>query len=186
MSETIGQRIQMKRIEKNMTQAQVAEKLYVTQQTVARWESDKHNPPIKAIQDLSNLFDVNTSYFFAEDEVIARKFNFFAFLGSLIVNFLFFEFVAIALITIQIAFWGTVGACLISPGVVVWQTITKVRALTILRMTSSLILCLISVVVIPIFWKLTKYIWKILQAYYRYNINSIVYEVIPKKENSEK
>ncbi|WP_125565223.1 helix-turn-helix domain-containing protein [Companilactobacillus insicii] len=181
MSETIGQRIQDKRMEKSMTQEQVAEKLYVTQQTVARWESGKHNPPISAIQDLSKLFDVNTSYFFAENEVIIHKFNFFAFFGSLIINFLFFGVVAIALITMQLAFWGTICAFLVSPIIVIWLSVIKIQPLTSFRVVSSVVLCLISVIMIPVLWKLTKYIWKILQAYYRYNINSIFYEVVSKK-----
>lgn len=64
MAETIGERIKAKREELNLTQSQVAEKLFVTQQTVARWEGNKHLPPITALQDLGKLFKVDTSYFF--------------------------------------------------------------------------------------------------------------------------
>ncbi|GAB1231070.1 helix-turn-helix transcriptional regulator [Lactiplantibacillus plantarum] len=42
MGDSIGQRIKAKRLELKLTQNQVAEKLFVTQQTVARWENGKH------------------------------------------------------------------------------------------------------------------------------------------------
>lgn len=44
---------------------------------------------------------------------------------------------------------------------------------------------LMSLVVIPIAWKITCYIGCILKAYYRYNVNSIVYEVIPREANDD-
>ncbi|WP_261910945.1 helix-turn-helix domain-containing protein [Lentilactobacillus hilgardii] len=99
-AETIGKRIKKIRIKNQLTQNQLAEKLFVTQQTVARWENDKHQPPITAVQDLAKLFDVDVSYFFGEDLIIVRKFNFFALLGSLVFNFLFFWIVALVVITL--------------------------------------------------------------------------------------
>lgn len=182
MTTTIGKRIRRKREALKLTQNDVAEKLFVTQQTVARWESDKHTPPIKAVQDLSQLFKVDTAYFFGEDRIVARKFNFFALFGSLTFNFLFFWIIAVALISIQLAFWGTTGACLIGPGVVVWQAVTGVRTLTFWRILSSFGLFVIAVVIIPLLWKMTKYMCRILRAYYRYNVNSIIYEVVPRDQ----
>ena len=186
MSESIGQRIRRKREEKQMTQNQVAERLYVTQQTVARWESDKHMPPIKAVQDLSQLFDVDAAYFFGEDRIIARKFNFFAFLGSLTFNFLFFWIIAVVLIAIQLGVWATAGTCLLAPGIVIWQAVAGIKAFTMVRLLTGIIMLAITVLVIPLLWKMTRYMGRILQAYYRYNVNSIVYEVIPKNSDNHR
>lgn len=182
MNKSIGQRIREKREEKKLTQTQVSEKLYVTQQTVARWESDKHTPPITAVQDLAKLFNVDTTYFFGEDRIIVHKFNFFAFIGSLIFNFLFFWIIAVALTSIQLAVWGTELACIIAPIVVIGQSIIGLISFSISKFIASLVMSLIAILLIPVLWKITKYMYRILRAYYRYNINSIVYEVTPRTD----
>ncbi len=70
MGDSIGQRIKAKRLELKLTQNQVAEKLFVTQQTVARWENGKHTLPVKAVQDLSELFDVPTACFLVKIKLL--------------------------------------------------------------------------------------------------------------------
>ncbi|CUS25395.1 Helix-turn-helix XRE-family transcriptional regulator [Paucilactobacillus oligofermentans DSM 15707 = LMG 22743] len=180
MNKSIGQRIREKREENNLTQNQVSEKLYITQQTVARWENDKHTPPIKAVQDLAKLFNVDTSYFFGEDRIIVHQFNFFAFIGSLILNCLFFWIIAVVLVSIQLAFWGTALACTVAPIVLIWQVAIGTVTFSISKFIASLIMTLVAVIIIPILWKITKYMCQILRTYYRYNINSIVYEVTPR------
>lgn len=185
MEESIGQRIKRKRLELKLTQNQVAEKLFVTQQTVARWEKDQHVPPIKAVQDLSDLFDVPPSYFFGENQVIMRKFNFFAFVGSLVFNFIFLGIIAIVLVTILLTLWGMIGAGMIAPLVIIWQFIVGVHVFNIVRLLISCGMLFVAVIVIPIAWKVTSYIGRILRAYYRYNLNSIVYEVVPKEKHND-
>ncbi|WP_125704718.1 helix-turn-helix domain-containing protein [Lacticaseibacillus daqingensis] len=179
---TIGKRIRQKREALQLTQNDVADKLFVTQQTVARWESDKHTPPLKAVQDLADLFQVDVAYFFGEDRIVVHKFNFFALFGSLTFNFLFFWIVAVALISIQLAFWGAAGACFIGPGVVIWQAVTGIRALTFWRALGGLGLTAFACLIMPLLWKMTRYMWRILKAYYRYNVNAIFYEVVPREQ----
>ena len=185
MEDSIGQRIKTKRLELKLTQNQVAEKLFVTQQTVARWESGKHMLPVKAVQDLSELFDVPTAYFFGEDQVIMRRFNFFAFVGSLLVNFILFWLIAIVLLTILLTLWGMLGAGLVAPFVIIWQFIVGIHHFNISRLLISCGMLGITIVVIPIVWKITCYMGRILRAYYRYNMNSIVYEVVPRGANDD-
>lgn len=180
MNKSIGQRIREKREENNLTQNQVSEKLYITQQTVARWENDKHTPPIKAVQDLAKLFNVDTSYFFGENRIVVHQFNFLAFIGSLILNFLFFWIIAVVLVSIQLAFWGTTLACTVAPIALIWQVTIGTVTFSISKVIASLVMALIAIILIPILWKITKYMCRILRAYYRYNINSIVYEITPR------
>ncbi|KRO00792.1 helix-turn-helix domain-containing protein [Companilactobacillus kimchiensis] len=184
MTELIGARIKQKRIEQKMTQNQVAEKLYVTQQTVARWEKDKHNPPIQAVQDLSELFHVKPSYFFGENQIKTYHFNFYAFLGSLVFNFLFFCMIVIILLPIILTIWVMAGAFLIAPGVIIWQVVESVKSFNLLRLLVSFVMFIVGTIMLPIIWKITKYLWNILKAYYRYNINSIIYEVVPRTKSN--
>jgi transcriptional regulator with XRE-family HTH domain len=175
----IGELIKQKREELGLTQKQVADRLYVTQQTIARWESNQHTPPIKAVQDLAALFDVETSYFFGEQKIVAWRFNFFALLGSLVFNFLFFWIIAVVLVSFFLTFWVVTIACIFAPVVCIWQFWHGEEPFILMRLLASLVMNIAALIVSPILWKITEYIGHILKAYYRYNVNSIVYEVVP-------
>ena len=47
------------RIKNNMTQSDLAAKLFVTRQAVSRWETGETTPDIDALKALSKLFDVS-------------------------------------------------------------------------------------------------------------------------------
>lgn len=179
MAETIGERIKAKREELNLTQSQVAEKLFVTQQTVARWEGNKHLPPITALQDLGKLFKVDTSYFFGGEKVIVHKFNLFAFFGSVVFNLLFFWLIAVVIVTFLGTLWAFLGGSLISPIVFFYQVIQHIHVFELTRLIAAISMSLLAIAVLPIWWKINVYLWRILKAYYRYNVNSIFYEIAP-------
>jgi len=180
MADTIGKRIKQQREKLALTQKQVAERLYVTQQTIARWESDKHVPPVKAIQDLSDLFGVNAAFFFGEERLVAHKFNVLALIGSLIVNFLFFVVALVVLIPLQLGILGLAVSGLIAPIVVLWQSIQQVEPFTISRLLASMVMLTVALVALPIIKQLIIYAGHLLRTYYRYNLNEIVYEVVPR------
>ena len=47
------------RVEKQMTQDEMAEKLFVTRQAVSRWETGETMPNVEMLKQLSILFDVS-------------------------------------------------------------------------------------------------------------------------------
>lgn len=53
---TIGQKIKKLRLEKELTQKDVADQLHVTFQTVSKWEKDEDEPDISSLRKLSRLF----------------------------------------------------------------------------------------------------------------------------------
>lgn len=55
----IGQRVKNHRIRLGMTQEELAEKLYVSRQTVSSWENNKSYPDIHSLLMLGNLFGVS-------------------------------------------------------------------------------------------------------------------------------
>lgn len=180
MANTIGKRIKQQREKLALTQGQVAERLYVTQQTIARWESDKHVPPVKAIQDLSDLFNVDASYFFGEDHIIARKFNLLALIGSLVVNGMFFVVALLVLVPLQLSIVGLTIAGLLAPIVVIWQNVYQVETFTLSRLSASLVMMVMALMALPIIKQLIVYMGHLLITYYRYNLNAIIYEVVPR------
>ena len=58
--EKIGMFIKKKRKELNMTQNDLAEKMYVTSKTISRWETGKYMPDLSAIILLSDVLNVST------------------------------------------------------------------------------------------------------------------------------
>ena len=47
------------RREKNLSQEELAEKLYVSRQTISNWERDKTYPDINSLLLMANYFDVS-------------------------------------------------------------------------------------------------------------------------------
>ena len=59
---TLGSRLMMARTSANLTQAQVAEKLYVSAQAVSLWERDENAPDITKLPELSRLYKVTIDW----------------------------------------------------------------------------------------------------------------------------
>ena len=57
---SFGKRLKNLRIEKNLTQQQLAEKLNVSKANISKYESDIIEPNINLINQISKLFDVSS------------------------------------------------------------------------------------------------------------------------------
>lgn len=55
----LGRRIKEYRSAAQMTQEELAEKMFVSRQTISNWENDKSYPDIHSLLMLGNLFDVS-------------------------------------------------------------------------------------------------------------------------------
>ncbi len=64
----IGDRIKDLRISKNMTQKQLADKLFITPQALSKWEMNENEPSLDMIQKLCKEFDVSLSYLVTGEE----------------------------------------------------------------------------------------------------------------------
>ncbi len=62
MEYDIGSKIQADRLEKNMTQEQVAGLLEVSRQTISNWENAKSYPDIVSVIKMSECYDVSLDY----------------------------------------------------------------------------------------------------------------------------
>ncbi|MDE3285556.1 helix-turn-helix domain-containing protein [Lacticaseibacillus paracasei] len=58
----IGERIAMLRKERGWNQQQLADKLNVSQSTLAMWETDKRRPNTDALNDLADIFNVSLDF----------------------------------------------------------------------------------------------------------------------------
>ncbi len=62
MARKIGDRIKELRINKGLTQLELADKLGFTSQTISNWESGIREPDVDALSQLANLFNVSLDY----------------------------------------------------------------------------------------------------------------------------
>ena len=69
---TLGQKIKKLRIENNLTQKDLADRLYVTFQTVSKWENDENEPDVSTLRELSKVFDCSLDYLLSEDEKVVE------------------------------------------------------------------------------------------------------------------
>ncbi|MDD4532075.1 MAG: helix-turn-helix transcriptional regulator [Bacilli bacterium] len=82
MASSIGTRIKELRKKINISQEDLANELYVSRQTISKWESDIVSPDIKNIEMISKYFDVSADYLIngKENGKIAKQNNIWIFI----------------------------------------------------------------------------------------------------------
>lgn len=58
----IGNSLRILRKQHNETQTQMAERLGVTQRTIANWEAGSRNPDLEMLKKISTIYEVTTDY----------------------------------------------------------------------------------------------------------------------------
>ena len=70
---TLGQKIKKLRIEKGLTQKDLADQLHVTFQTVSKWENDENEPDVSTLRELAKLFGCSLDYLLSENEEMPKE-----------------------------------------------------------------------------------------------------------------
>ena len=68
-----GQKIAKLRIRANLTQEQLAEKLYITRELVSKWETGKRNPNYKMILKIAEIFNVEAEDIFNLNDILLEE-----------------------------------------------------------------------------------------------------------------
>ena len=66
---TLGQKLRKLRIQKGLTQKDLADHLHVTFQTISKWESDINEPDFSTIKELCKFLGCSIEYLFNDGEV---------------------------------------------------------------------------------------------------------------------
>jgi transcriptional regulator with XRE-family HTH domain len=66
-----NEKLQQLRKQRNLTQEQLAEQLYVSRTAVSKWESGKGYPNIESLKSIAKLFDVTIDELLSGDELIS-------------------------------------------------------------------------------------------------------------------
>ena len=68
-----SERLKKEREKKGWSQAELAEKIHVSRQSVSKWETGKNYPNIEVIIDLSDLFGITIDELLRSDEELQNK-----------------------------------------------------------------------------------------------------------------
>lgn len=66
---SLGEKIRELRINKNITQKQLADQLNVTTQAVSRWENDAVEPSVSTIKQMASIFNVSTDELLNQEKI---------------------------------------------------------------------------------------------------------------------
>lgn len=69
----LSSQIKKYRTEMNLSQEELAEKIYVSRQTISNWENEKNYPDIHSLLDLSSLFGISLDQLIKGDIEIMRE-----------------------------------------------------------------------------------------------------------------
>lgn len=73
MNESFSTILTKKRQEKNMSQEELAKNLYVSRQTISKWEKGESLPDIEKAQKMTEIFDVDLNYLISGQEEIVKE-----------------------------------------------------------------------------------------------------------------
>ena len=70
---TFGEKLKKLRCDNDLTQEQLADKIYVTRTAISKWETDKGYPSIDSLKQLSNLFHITIDELISDDDIENKK-----------------------------------------------------------------------------------------------------------------
>lgn len=70
---TFGEKLKKLRSDHQLTQDELAEKIYVTRTAISKWETDKGYPSIDSLKQLSNLFEVSIDELISDSDIENKR-----------------------------------------------------------------------------------------------------------------
>lgn len=70
---TFGVKLKKLRSDNELTQEQLADRIFVTRTAISKWETDKGYPSIDSLKQLSNLFHIGIDELISDDDVENKK-----------------------------------------------------------------------------------------------------------------
>lgn len=188
----LGTQLQQVRQSCQLTQADVASQLYVTRQTISRWEQGKTMPNIYALQDLAAVYHVSLDELVgtpgsatAEQEeqqmttpsATHKKINWASAFGLFWFDLLAMLAVVLTVIGLLFGLWVIIGAFIVSPVLVVIAEFAGWLAPEGLpfwwQFVAAAAICGIGVAAWRPVWRLTQYLGHVFMRYLRYHKRSI-------------
>lgn len=178
---TLGERLQTARQEKGMTQEDIAQELFVTRQTISRWEQNKTLPNIHVLEKLSQYYDTPLENFVSEkpdtqEEKKMKRINFMALFGVFWFNLLLGVAVIISIAGLLFSLWTITISFIASPFLVLGAGILNIQAITWTNFGLSVLLAVVGGFLYPRSIKISVLVYKWGKSYVLYNLKTIYRE----------
>ncbi|GAJ26970.1 transcriptional regulator [Liquorilactobacillus sucicola DSM 21376 = JCM 15457] len=98
-----------------LTQQAVANSLFVTRQTVSRWETGAREPSLTVLHDLSVLYKVPISELIGQGSITEKRINFFAILGNIVFDFFLIATIGLGTLLVLLIGWMISGCLILGP-----------------------------------------------------------------------
>lgn len=176
INNSLGISLREARKKKNLTQQQVADQLYVTRQTVSRWEQNKTLPNIYVLKQLSKLYELSVDGMLQEreEDKMSRKVNYFALFGSLIFNLFLFSGIALILLILLATVWFLAILFVCLPFILAYVNLSGGQDFEWIQTVLSLLCFAVGIFLIPLSKRLTIYLVNFFKSYFRMNLKSIL------------
>ena len=183
----IAQRLRAIREAKRLSQETVAKALYVTRQTISRWEQGHTLPNIYALQDLAQLYGcslaelvgeahVSQKPAVAEEKSMRSKMNWPALFGLIWFNLIVALAVVITVFALVLSLWVIVLSFIVAPALVVGGKLLFALAIPWWQLPIAAVFCGVGVGLWQPAMRLSHYVWEIFVHYLRYNRRSVYSE----------
>lgn len=166
------------REQNKLSQEDVAKRLYVTRQTVSRWENNHTIPPANALKELSSIYNVSISQILGEPIYISKKkVNIFALFGTISFNLIFGLIIYFFIFVGLFIGWLISLTFTLSPIILLVLNIFGFQSFDWHQTFYTIILLLIGAPFLLVMFLISKYVILHSINYIKFNINSIFYEI---------
>ena len=177
----LSEKLRNARTSKGITQDEVAKQLYVSRQTVSRWEQWKTLPNIHVIKKLSEIYDVSIENLTdktilenkQKEEIKIKKIHVLPLIGSIFFNVFLFSIVILIAIALLLVLWAVPIIFILSPIAVLVAVQIGINDFSWIELSLSILLTLIGIFVIPLSKKITSYLITLFKRYIKYNHKTI-------------
>ena len=177
----LSNKLKSARLAKELTQSEVAKKLYVTRQTVSRWEQGKTLPNIYVIQELSDLYDisldelvVNTGLENKEAKSM-KNVNPFALLGAILFNMFLFSLIVIFFGGFLLLSLFVSLTMIFSPLILGIFVLAGVQDFNVIQLVMTVFFFGIGVLSIPLLKKVSVTFFEFFKQYLKFNHKAVFY-----------
>lgn len=179
----IGERMSQVRQQRQMSQEAVARALYVTRQTVSRWEQGHTLPNIYVLQDLCKLYGCSLEEFVGQsapapthtegDGKMSRHINWLALFGLIWFNIIVGFAAVVVVAALLFSLWTIVITLIASPGLAVGAYLVLGQAEQWWQFVFSFAGCMVGVALLRPTVSVSQYLWQVFIHYLRYNRRSV-------------
>ena len=175
----LGEKLKCARIEAGVTQEFVSHRLFVSRQTVSRWEQNKTLPNIYVLKELSTLYEMSIDSLIADKQlnkkgnIGVKKVNVFALVGSLLFNIFLFSGIGIIVVILLLSLWTLVLILILAPFILIAAELTGMQHFDRVNGILSVILCPLGMVMINFAkkWSITQ--MRFFKKYWQFNMRTI-------------